>query len=104
MSGRITSNPKRQHHCNAGWRVESAEEAAAREARAEDGTEWGLSLPKGQRIMIEEFARAPAGSIWTCDECGQEWKATYPYLNVFAPTWVKKPRPWRLRILKRGAA
>lgn len=97
MSGRITSSPKTQHHCNAGWRVETDQEAAAREARAKD-SDWGMSLPEGSRMMIEDCPWADAGAIWTCDECGSEWRATYPYINLFSPTWVRhrlfKPIRW----------
>lgn len=89
MSGRITSSPTRQHHCNAGWRVETDEEAAVRVARTEDTDTWFPSLPAGLRLMIEDQPWAEAGTIWTCDDCGRKWKATYPHVNVFAPTWVQ---------------
>jgi len=95
MSGRITHAPAREHHCNAGWRIESDTEAEAREARVKDSDHWLPSLPEGMRMMIEDHPWAAEGSIWTCDECGQDWKATYPYDNVFAPTWVKKAKPWK---------
>ena len=94
MSGRITSAPKVKHHCNAGWRVESDEEVAARERRAEDSEAPFPSLPAGMRKMIEDWPWPDAGAIWTCDDCGGQWKATYPYPNVFAPTWVRH-RPFR---------
>lgn len=101
MSGRITSSPKTQHYCNAGWRVETDEEAAAREAsaaRAARSDDWFPHLPEGSRMLIEDRPWADAGTIWTCDECGQDWKATYPYVNVFSPTWVRhrlfKPIRW----------
>src|SRR4051812_2463555 len=97
MSGRITSTPKRQHHCNAGWRIESDEEMAAREARATDEP-LPFSLPPGYRRLIEDHPWADEGAIWTCDDCGRQWKATYPFANVFAPTWVRhrsvKPIRW----------
>ena len=93
MSGRITISPKAKHHCNAGWRVETDEEAAARESRAADSDSWFPSLPAGMRRMIADPPRPETGTIWTCD-CGLDWKATYPYRNVFAPTWVRyRPVP-----------
>jgi hypothetical protein len=98
VSGRITSSPKRQHHCNAGWRVESDAEVAAREQAVVEATadgSWFPRLPDGTRMMIEELPWPDAGTIWTCDECGLDWKATYPFLNVFSPTWVRVPLPWR---------
>jgi len=97
MSGRITHEPRRQHHCNAGWRIETDAEAEAREAAARDSESWFPSLPEGMRRMIEEHPWPEVGSIWTCDECGQGWKATYPWANVLSPTWVKKRRSWRHR-------
>lgn len=103
MSGRITSSPKAKHHCNAGWRVETDEDAAAREARAADSDAWFPSLPAGTRRLIEDHPWAAEDAIWTCDGCGLEWKATYPYPNMFAPTWVHhrpvRPIrwPWRRR-------
>jgi hypothetical protein len=95
MSGRITSSPEARHHCNAGWRIETDAEAAAREALPGNG--FGVPLPVGSRLMIEERPWAAEGTIWTCDDCGKRWKATYPYVNVFSPTWVKisPPRVWR---------
>ena len=98
MSGRITSSPEAKHHCNAGWRVESDEEVAAREARAVDGNAWFPSLPAGMRMLIEDHPWPDAGTIWTCDDCGMDWKATYPYVNVLSPTWVRRrplPPPFR---------
>lgn len=90
MSGRITSSPKIRHHCNAGWRVEGDEEAVIREAHVETGDDWcGPHLPEGSRLLIEDRPWAAKGTIWTCDECGADWKATYPYDNWFAPTWVR---------------
>lgn len=89
MSGRITSAPKAKHYCNAGWRVETDEEAAAREAEAAVSDDWFPGLPAGSRMMIETDPWADAGTIWTCDDCGREWKATYPYVNVLSPTWVR---------------
>lgn len=100
MSGRITSSPKAQHYCNAGWRVETDEEAVVREAQP-DVPGFAMRLPEGTRRLIEDRPWAAAGTIWTCDECGSDWKATYPYINVFSPTWVRhrplKPirRPWK---------
>lgn len=101
MSGRVTSTPKQVHHCNAGWRIETDAEAAAREAEPEG--EWSMHLPEGSRLMIEDHPWPDAGTIWTCDDCGSHWKATYPYVNVFSPTWVRhrplKPIrwPWKRR-------
>ena len=100
MSGRITSAPKAQHHCNAGWRVETDDEAAAREARAADSDSWFPSLPAGMRKMIEDHPWPEAGTIWTCDDCGLDWKATYPYANKLSPTWVRHQPfrwPWQRR-------
>lgn len=102
MSGRITREAKAQHHCHAGWRIETADEAAVREAQAvaahADGDDWFPSLPTGMRMMIEHRPWAEEGTIWTCDDCGLDWKAIYPYRNVFAPTWVRhhpiKPIRW----------
>jgi len=96
MSGRITSSPKAQHHCNAGWRVESDEEAMIREALP--ASRLGMGLPDGSRMMIEGRPWAAEGTIWTCDECGAHWKATYPFVNLFSPTWLRhhpiKPIRW----------
>lgn len=90
MAGKVTSRPAEKHHCNAGWRVETDEEAAAREAHAKDRDGvWAIGLPTGSRLMIEDLPWADAGTIWTCDDCGRRWKATYPYVNVLSPTWVQ---------------
>lgn len=106
MSGRITSAPKAKHYCNAGWHVETDEEVTRREqaaAEAEADDSWFPGLPDGMRAMIEDRPWPEPGTIWTCDDCGLPWKATYPYDNMLAPTWVRhrpiKPIrwPWKRR-------
>lgn len=93
MTGRITSRPADQHYCYAGWRIETDEEAATREAQAAvreaQGDPVYFNLPPGYRRLIEDRPWAAEGTIWTCDDCGTRWRATYPYVNVFAPTWVR---------------
>lgn len=97
MPGRITHQPTEKHHCYAGWRIETDEEMQAREAQQDqdehDDGPLPFNLPPGYRRLIRDHPWPVEGTIWTCDDCGARWRATYPYVNVFAPTWVRCMRP-----------
>lgn len=77
MSGRITHSPQR-HYCNPGH---------PEETRRVEIPYMGLDLNGPREPIVADMPITPeAGSIWTCD-CGRHWRATFPWINVFAPTW-----------------
>lgn len=83
MTGHVVHQPQPQHHCNP----------------PDQDTTRTLTF-EGFHGPVEVHPWMPNGTVWECD-CGQRWRASYPYVNVFAPTWtkVRTPSPKQRRSL-----
>lgn len=69
VTGRVVRQPKARHHCNP---------------PEQDTTRTITSTFLGNEVELHPvFA---GGTVWQC-ECGRRWRATYPYVNLFVPTW-----------------
>lgn len=82
MSGRIVALPEPAHSCDPPERDVSRTITFT-------PPEW---VGDGKREPVVMHPWMPDGAVWECD-CGQRWRATYPYVNLFAPTWVKVRTP-----------
>lgn len=90
MTGHVVHQPTPQHHCDP------PDQDVTRVCEVPTMT-W----PGEQETPAVTFHPWMAEhTVWQCD-CGQRWRATYPYANVFAPTWIKvrTPRPKNRRSL-----
>jgi hypothetical protein len=69
MAGHVVRKPRRGHHCDP---------------PEQDTSKTLTGTFMGHPIDVHPWVAD--GTVWQC-ECGRRWVATYPYVNLFAPTW-----------------
>lgn len=76
VTGHVVRRPDARHHCNP---------------PEHDTTRTNTFTFLGNEVEVPSgFAN---GTVWRC-ECGRRWLATYPYINLFAPTWRQTWLSW----------